>query len=94
MTEKIDFFVLENGRKADFAFYGTVIDVAQDRIARLDKGVPFTSKQLLGQEFWSGLARVEQRLAGMCLLDAVRKGLVPLSEHLWAHEYPKKFRIQ
>ena len=95
MTEMNDFVVLENGRKADIALYGAVIDVAQDRIMQLDKGVPFTSKQLLGMCFWSGLERGEQSLAGMCLLDAVRKGLLPLlSEHLWSHEYPKKFRIQ
>lgn len=95
MTKTTDFFVLENGRKADVLFYGAVLSVAQDRISKLKKGVPFTSKNLLGEDFWSGLKKSEQSSAGMCLLDAVRKGLLSqLKEHLWEHEYPKKFRIQ
>lgn len=95
MTEMNDFVVLENGRKADALFYGAVLSVAQDRIFKLNKGVPFTSKNLLGEDFWSELKKEEKSRAGMCLLDAVRKGLVPqLKVHLWKHEYPKKFRIQ
>lgn len=95
MTEMNDFVVLENGRKADVLFYGAVLSVAQDRITKLNKGVPFTSKNLLGKGFWSALSEGEHSRAGMCLLDAVRKGLLPqLKEHLWEHEYPKKFRIQ
>ena len=95
MTKKTDFFVLENGCKADASLYGVVLDVAENRILKLNKNVPFTSKNLLGEDFWSGLAAGEHSNAGKCLLDAVRKGLLPqLTEHLWEHEYPKKYRIQ
>lgn len=93
MTKKIDFVVLENGRKVDHSLYGAVFDTALARIAKLKNETPFTSKQLMGQEFWSDLSRGEQSLAGMCLLDASRKGLLPITEYLWAHEYPKKFQF-
>lgn len=93
MTEKIDFVALDNGRKVNYSLYGAVLDTAHIRLTKLGKDTPFTSKQLLGHDFWSDLSRGEQSIAGMCLLDAARKGLLPISEYLWAHEYPKKFQI-
>jgi len=60
------------------------------------QGIPFTTQQLSGEEFWGPLTDGERRMAGICMTYLVDNGLVPfeLVPRKGRNPYPLQYRIK
>ena len=60
------------------------------------EGVPFTTQQLCGMEYWGPLSKWERTLAGMCMVYLVDNDRVPfeLVTRTARNPYPLQFRIK
>jgi len=60
------------------------------------EGVPFTTEQLCGIEYWDPLSKWERTLAGMCMVYLVEHNRVPfeLVPRTGRNPYPLQYRIK
>jgi hypothetical protein len=60
------------------------------------QGIPFTTEQLCGTEYWDPLSTWEKTLAGMCMVYLVEKGELPFEyvPRTGRNPYPLQFRIK
>ena len=60
----------------------------------LERGTPYPSKKLCSKPFWSALSNGDKKLAGMCISEIVKYGLINLREVRGLHEYPKLYELK
>lgn len=60
----------------------------------LERGTPYPSKKLCSKTFWSALSNGDKKLAGMCISEIVKYGLINLREVRGFHEYPKLYELK
>ena len=60
------------------------------------EGVPFTTEQLCGPDYWNPLSKWERTLAGICMVYLVDNDRVPfeLVPRTGRNPYPLQFRIK
>ena len=60
------------------------------------QGIPLTTEQLSGKEYWDPLPKWEKTLAGMCTVYLVEHNLVPfeLVPRTGRNPYPLQYRIK
>ncbi len=60
----------------------------------LERGTPYPSKKLCSKTFWSALSNGDKKLAGMCISEIVKYGLINLRAVKGVHEYPKLYELK
>ena len=60
----------------------------------LERGTPYPSKKLCSKTFWSALSNGDKKLAGMCISEIVKYGLINLQAVKGVHEYPKLYELK
>ena len=75
-------------------FFIRVFMAIEDNQKNLLKDVPYKSVKLCCNGFWSGLSDGERRLAGMCISEMEKYGLINLREVRGLHEYPKFYELK
>ena len=60
----------------------------------LERDTPYPSKKLCSKTFWSALSNGDKKLAGMCISEIVKYGLINLREVIGLHEYPKLYELK
>jgi hypothetical protein len=74
-------------------FYDAIRHQVADIIHLLNPGEKYTLEMLCGPDFWNPLGEGKQRMAGRCMVDIVRNGLLPLSFAESQHEFPKYYQL-
>ena len=95
-TKPIEQVVLLSGAKVDKEFYDSIIVEIRGRLVRFTPGRPYTytAKELCGPRFWIRLSDGECRMAGMCVVNMVERGELPLIPVKMKHEYPKYYQLK
>lgn len=70
--------ILGDGYTAPKSFYERIKYEILDVLHVLQPDVDYTAKELCGPDLWKGLKGSEPSLAGRCVADMVRKGVLPL----------------
>jgi len=60
----------------------------------LERDTPYPSKKLCSKTFWSALSNGDKKLAGMCISEIVKYGLINLRAVKGLHEYPKLYELK
>jgi hypothetical protein len=60
----------------------------------LERDTPYPSKKLCSKTFWSALSNGDKKLAGMCISEIVKYGLINLRAVKGVHEYPKLYELK
>ena len=65
-------------------------------VPAVPEGIPFTTEQLCGIEYWDPLSKWERTLAGMCMVYLAEHNRVPfeLVPRTGRNPYPLQFRIK
>ena len=66
----------------------------EDNQINLERNTPYPSKKLCSKTFWSALSNGDKKLAGMCISEIVKFGLINLREVRGLHEYPKLYELK
>jgi hypothetical protein len=66
----------------------------EDNQINLERDTPYPSKKLCSKPFWSALSNGDKKLAGMCISEIVKYGLINLREVRGFHEYPKLYELK
>ena len=66
----------------------------EDNQINLERDTPYPSKKLCSKTFWSALSNGDKKLAGMCISEIVKYGLINLREVRGLHEYPKLYELK
>ena len=66
----------------------------EDNQINLERNTPYPSKKLCSKTFWSALSNGDIKLAGMCISEIVKYGLINLREVRGLHEYPKLYELK
>ena len=66
----------------------------EDNQINLERNTPYPSKKLCSKTFWSALSNGDKKLAGMCISEMVKYGLINLREVRGLHEYPKLYELK
>jgi len=66
----------------------------EDNQINLEPDTPYPSKKLCSKTFWSALSNGDKKLAGMCISEMVKYGLINLREVRGLHEYPKLYELK
>jgi hypothetical protein len=74
-------------------FLKTYMDMEDNQI-NLERDTPYPSKKLCSKTFWSTLSNGDKKLAGMCISEIVKYGLINLREVRGLHEYPKLYELK
>ena len=75
-------------------FFITVFMAIEDNEKNLLKDVPYKSEKLCCSGFWSRLSDGERRLAGMCISEMEKYGLINLRAVKGLHQYPKLYELK
>ena len=65
----------------------------EDNQINLERNTPYPSKKLCSKTFWSALSNGDKKLAGMCISEIVKYGLINLRAVKGGHEYPKLYEL-
>ena len=95
-TKPTELVALLNGTRVDKKFYDSILVQIKGRLVRLTPGRShtYTAKELCGPGFWMGLSNGECRTAGMCVVNMVELGELPLIPVEMKHEYPKHYQLK
>ena len=74
-------------------FLKTYMDMEDNQI-NLERDTPYPSKKLCSKTFWSALSNGDKKLAGICISEIVKYGLINLREVRGLHEYPKLYELK
>jgi hypothetical protein len=66
----------------------------EDNQINLERDTPYPSKKLCSKTFWSALSNGDKKLAGMCISEIVKYGLINLRAVKGVHEYPKLYELK
>jgi hypothetical protein len=66
----------------------------EDNQINLERDTPYPSKKLCSKTFWSALSNGDKKLAGMCISEMEKYGLINLREVKGLHEYPKLYELK
>ena len=66
----------------------------EDNQINLERNTPYPSKKLCSKTFWSALSNGDKKLAGICISEIVKFGLINLREVRGLHEYPKLYELK
>ena len=66
----------------------------EDNQINLERDTPYPSKKLCSKTFWSALLNGDKKLAGMCISEIVKYGLINLRAVKGVHEYPKLYELK
>ena len=66
----------------------------EDNQINLERDTPYPSKKLCSKTFWSALSNGDKKLAGMCISEIVKYGLINLRAVKGLHEYPKLYELK
>jgi hypothetical protein len=66
----------------------------EDNQINLERNTPYPSKKLCSKTFWSALSNGDKKLAGICISEIVKYGLINLREVRGLHEYPKLYELK
>ena len=77
--------------------YPDIIDyvrsAVETRIPVLSPDTAFTLRQIIGEEFWGTLSKINKIDAGYCMVHFVKKGELPFRAVKGRHEYPKLYQL-
>jgi hypothetical protein len=88
--------VLNNGLTCPLTFLNRTKDEIELFAPGVPQGVPFTTEQLCGKEYWEPLSDWERTLAGSCMIHLVEHGRVPFENvpRTGRNPYPLQYRIK
>ena len=66
----------------------------EDNQINLEPDTPYPSKKLCSKTFWSALSNGDKKLAGMCISEMEKYGLINLRAVKGLHEYPKLYELK
>jgi len=66
----------------------------EDNQINLERDTPYPSKKLCSKTFWSALSNGDKKLAGMCISEFEKYGLINLRAVKGVHEYPKLYELK
>jgi len=66
----------------------------EDNQINLERDTPYPSKKLCSKTFWSALSNGDKKLAGMCISEMEKYGLINLRAVKGLHEYPKLYELK
>lgn len=76
---KQGYMLLDTNRSALVSVYKSVRSQVEDVIEAMVPGQPYTLREICGEKYWAGLNKKSiQRMAGACMADMVRKGMLRL----------------
>ena len=87
------FIVLEGGYTVPQPLYERIKHEILDILHVLIPGAEYTAEMLCGPELWGSLEKDEHSLAGRCVADMVRKGVLPLWFVGCEHQHPKRYAL-
>ena len=70
--------LLHDGTWVAERFYDQILQLILDVAPALEVDRYYTAKKLCGNEFWNTLKKSQRIKAGKCVVDMVRKNLLPL----------------
>ena len=85
--------VLDDGYTVHKPFYDRIKYEILDALHVLQPNVDYTAKDLCGPDLWKGLKGGEPSLAGRCVADMVRKGVLPLRFAGCEYDNPIRYTI-
>ena len=94
MINKKELIWLNSRFSVTVEFFITVFMAIEDNEKNLLKDVPYKSEKLCCNGFWSRLSDGERRLAGMCISEMEKYGLINLRAVKGVHEYPKLYELK
>jgi hypothetical protein len=71
-------FRLATGPFVKVQLYVSVLEKVYPFLERMKSGEYYTVRQMCGEDFWLSLERWCPNMAGMCVVDAVKRGWLPL----------------
>ncbi|MDG5469657.1 hypothetical protein P9J64_15145 [Deltaproteobacteria bacterium IMCC39524] len=83
--------VLDEDYTVHKGFYDRIKHEILDGLHVLQPNVEYTAEKLCGPMLWGSLKRGESPLAGRCIADMVRKGVLPLQFVGCEHLSPKRY---
>ena len=84
---------LDDGYTAPKPFYDRIKHEILDVLHVLQPGADYTAKELCGPDLWKGLKGNDASLAGRCVADMVRKGVLPLRFAGCEYDNPKRYTL-
>ena len=86
--------LLGDGTSVPLEFYDRIKGLIEEVIVCLVPDCSYTVRMMCGEDYWAKLKKGEVLLAGRCVADMVKKGLLPLEPAGCEHQFPKRYKLK
>ena len=77
----------------EIEYYNSILELVIWILPALIPGERYTTKMLLGPEFWAPLGDAGKQLVGRCIADMVRNDRLPLRRIGCRHRRPAQYEL-